>query len=76
MLLVLVYGIGPIAGCHVNPAVTIGFLAARRISLADALGYWGAQLVGGIAGAAGLYGIVHTASSYHASMGLGADGYG
>jgi len=76
VLLVLVYGIGPISGCHVNPAVTIGFLAARRISLVDALGYWAAQVVGGIAGAAGLYGIVHTASSYHASMGLGADGYG
>lgn len=73
VLLVLVYGIGPISDCHVNPAVTVGFLAARRISLVDALGYWGAQLVGGIAGAAGLYGIVHTASSYHASLGLGAD---
>lgn len=41
VLLVLVYGIGPISGCHVNPAVTIGFLAARRIGVADALGYWG-----------------------------------
>lgn len=76
VLLVLVYGVGPISGCHVNPAVTIGFLAARRISLLDALGYWGAQVIGGIAGAAGLYGVVHTASSYRSSMGLGADGYG
>ena len=76
VLLVLVYGIGPVSGCHVNPAVTIGFLAARRITFVDALGYWGAQVVGGIAGAAGLYGIVRTTSSYHASMGLGADGYG
>ncbi len=76
VLLVLVYGIGPVSGCHINPAVTIGFLAARRITFVDALGYWGAQLVGGIAGAAGLYGIVRTTSSYHASMGLGADGYG
>jgi aquaporin Z len=76
VLAVLVYGIGPISGCHINPAVTVGFLAARRISLVDALGYWAAQVVGGIAGAAGIYGIVHTASSYHASMGLGANGYG
>ncbi len=76
VLLVLVYGIGPVSGCHINPAVTIGFLAARRITFVDALGYWGAQVVGGIAGAAGLYGIVRTTSSYHASMGLGADGYG
>lgn len=76
VLLVLVYGIGPISGCHVNPAVTIGFLAARRITLGDALWYWAAQIVGGIAGAAGLYGVVHSASSYRTSMGLGADGYG
>ncbi len=76
VLLVLVYGIGPISGCHVNPAVTIGFLAARRISLVDAIGYWIAQLLGGIVGAAGLYGIVHSSSLYRPSMGLGADGYG
>jgi aquaporin Z len=76
VLLVLVYGIGPISGCHVNPAVTIGFLAARRISFTDAVGYWAAQVVGGIVGAAGLYGVVHSSSLYHSSVGLGADGYG
>ena len=76
VLLVLVYGIGPISGCHVNPAVTIGFLASGRISLTDALWYWGAQIVGGIGGAAALYGVVHTSSSYHPNIGLGADGYG
>ena len=75
-LLVLVYGIGPISGCHVKSAVTIGFLAARRITLADSVGYWGAQIVGGIAGAAALYGVVHTSSRYNASIGLGADGHG
>jgi aquaporin Z len=75
VLLVLVYGIGPVSGCHVNPAVTIGFLAARRISLVDAAGYWAAQLVGGIAGAAVLYGLFHLAASYNGSVGLGANGY-
>jgi aquaporin Z len=68
VLLVLVYGIGPISGCHVNPAVTIGFLAARRITLADALGYWVAQVAGGIAGAAGLFGLLHLSSGYQASL--------
>jgi aquaporin Z len=75
VLLVLVYGIGPVSGCHVNPAVTIGFLAARRISLADAIGYWAAQLVGGIAGAAVLFGLFHLSARYHSSVGLGANGY-
>ncbi len=76
VLLVLVYGIGPISGCHVNPAVTMGFLAARRITLGDAVGYWAAQVVGGIAGAAGLFGLLHLSSGYQARLGLGADGYG
>lgn len=76
VLLVLVYGIGPISGCHVNPAVTIGFLVSRRIKLADALGYWSAQIVGGIVGAAGLYGMFRLTSAYRASDGLGANGFG
>ena len=77
VLLVLVYSIGPISGCHVNPAVTIGFLVARRITLADAIGYWVAQLIGAIVGAAGLFGVFNLATGYHkSSVGLGADGYG
>ncbi len=44
-LLSLVYLIGPISGCHVNPAVTIGALLAGRIPLIEAVGYWIAQFV-------------------------------
>lgn len=51
ILLALAYALGPISGCHVNPAVTMGFLVSNRISVSDAIGYWVAQLVGGIAGA-------------------------
>jgi aquaporin Z len=76
VLMAMVYALGSISGCHINPAVTIGFLLARRISLPDAVGYWAAQVLGAIAGAAVLYGAVHAASSYDTSMGLGADGYG
>jgi len=77
VLLVLAYALGPISGCHVNPAVTIGFLAARRISVAEAVGYWIAQIVGGIAGAAVLRGMFAGAKGYSTDkVGLGADGYG
>jgi aquaporin Z len=76
VLMALVYSIGPVSGCHVNPAVTIGFLVAGRIGLIEAVGYWVAQLVGGIAGAAALYGILHSSPLYNSHTGLGANGYG
>ena len=77
VLLVLVYTIGPISGCHVNPAVTMGFLVAKRISLTDAIGYWVAQFVGAIGGAAALFGVFHSTPRYvKATVGLGTDGYG
>ncbi len=76
VLLVLVYALGPISGCHINPAVTIGFLLARRITITEALSYWIAQVIGGIAGAAMLFGIFHLSSAYTSTTGLGADGYG
>jgi len=77
VLMALVYAIGPISGCHINPAVTIGFLFAKRITVADAVGYWVAQVIGAIVGAAALFGTFHTAANYSTSkVGLGADGYG
>ena len=77
VLVAFVYGIGPISGCHINPAVTIGFLVSRRISLVDAAGYWIAQFAGGIVGAAVLFGIFSAAPGYSTSkQGLGADGFG
>jgi aquaporin Z len=43
VLLGLIYTIGAISGCHVNPAVTLGFLVSGRTSLREAVGYWVAQ---------------------------------
>jgi aquaporin Z len=77
VLLALVYAIGPISGCHVNPAVTMGFLVSGRISIADAIGYWIAQVAGGIGGAAALFGVFHETPHYSkTTIGLGTDGYG
>jgi aquaporin Z len=52
VLLALAYAIGPISGCHINPAVTLGVLLARGMTLTEAVYYWVAQLAGGIVGAA------------------------
>jgi len=77
VLLALVYAIGPISGCHVNPAVTIGFVLSGRMPLGEALGYWGAQFLGGLAGAGALYAVFTGASGYGTgTQGLGTDGWG
>ncbi|MGK5111201.1 aquaporin [Geodermatophilus sp. CPCC 205506] len=52
VLLALAYAIGPVSGCHINPAVTLGVLLSRGMTLPEAVGYWVAQFAGGIAGAA------------------------
>jgi len=49
-LLAMIYTIGPISGCHINPAVTIGALVAGRMKAGDAVPYWIAQILGGICG--------------------------
>lgn len=77
VLLALAYALGPISGCHVNPAVTLGFVLSGRIALKEAAGYWIAQLLGGIAGALALWAVFCGASDYSAAtVGLGADGWG
>jgi aquaporin Z len=52
VLLALVYCIGPVSGCHVNPAVTLAVLLGRRISARDAALYWSAQVAGAVSAAA------------------------
>ena len=77
VLLALVYAIGPISGCHVNPAVTIGFVASRRMPIGEAVGYWVAQFVGGIAGAAALWAVFTGSPIYgRKTTGLGTNGWG
>jgi len=52
VLLALAYAIGPISGCHINPAVTLGVLLAKGMTATEAAYYWVVQFAGGIAGAA------------------------
>ena len=71
------YALGPISGCHVNPAVTLGALLAGRIKVNEAIGYWVAQFVGGIVGALVLWGIFSSSPLYsRTATGLGTDGWG
>ncbi len=76
VLLVLVAVIGPVSGAHVNPAVTMGFLVSKRMSITEAVGYWIAQFVGATIGALLLWIVCKQSDLYTSSTGLGADGYG
>ena len=77
VLLVLAYVLGPISGCHINPAVTIGVWLSGRIPLAEAAMYWVAEFVGGILGALLLWGTFSASTLYSRSRtGLGTDGLG
>ncbi|HUC27733.1 MAG TPA: aquaporin [Streptosporangiaceae bacterium] len=68
--------IGPISGCHINPAVSFGAWLARRISLIEMVGYWIAQMIGGLLGAMLLWGVLVNSPFYSRSrIGLGATGY-
>ncbi|WP_227980601.1 aquaporin [Nocardia spumae] len=76
-LLLLVYAIGPISGCHVNPAVTIGQLAMGRIRWLVAAYYIVAQLIGGFLAGAVIFAIAQDLPSYNrATDGLAANGWG
>ncbi len=76
VLLALAYAIGPITGCHVNPAVTLGVLLARRISPREAGGYMAAQLVGAIVAGAALKGMVSWGGVTDQTGALGTNSWG
>jgi len=75
-LLAMVYAIGSISGCHINPAVSISMLAAGKISVKNAVAYIAAQCVGATIGAAALYWIATGNPTYSLALsGLGQNGY-
>jgi len=73
----MVYVIGPIWGCHVNPAVTIGLVLTKKFSARHATGYIVAQILGAILAAGVVLLIAKGApAGYDPSFGrLGANGY-
>jgi aquaporin Z len=70
-IVAMAYGIGPVSGCHVNPAVSLAVFVAGRMSTRDLLLYWLAQFVGALLGAALLAAIARTGVAS-----LGQNGFG
>lgn len=75
-LLTMAYVIGPISGCHINPAVTIGLWTAGRFSYAKGLLYILLQIIGAIAAAALLYTIASGKPGFDIATAPGANGFG
>ncbi|MEV4440566.1 MIP family channel protein [Streptomyces sp. NPDC049577] len=75
-LLALIYGLGPVSGSHVNPAITFGMLVEGRITLRTAIEYWVAQLLGGIVGAALLFLLAKQVPGLKTSGAFGSNGFG
>ncbi len=76
-VVVMAYAIGPISGCHINPAVTIGMLVIKKISFQDAAGYIVGQFAGATLAALALLEIQKGAPGF--TMGewaLGSNGWG
>ena len=74
-IVAMAYGIGPISGCHVNPAVSFGVLVAGRMTVSDFISYVIAQVLGALAGAIVLY-IILSGKSSGWTGSLGQNGWG
>ncbi|MCX6163443.1 MAG: aquaporin Z [Ignavibacteriae bacterium] len=76
-VLVMVYTIGPISGCHINPAISISMFIIGKLNAKDTAFYVLFQIIGGIIGAGILYLIAIGVEGYAVtSYGLGQNGYG
>src|SRR4051812_15338238 len=77
-LLAMAYAIGPISGCHINPAVTTGLVLSGKLTAREAVEYWIGQVVGAIVAAFAIYIIIKSRiGPYDLSrQGFGANGYG
>ena len=71
----MVYTIGSISGCHLNPAVSFAMVSANRMSLNEAFRYTFFQMLGAILAASVLY-IIQSGSAHAEIGGFASNGYG
>jgi glycerol uptake facilitator protein len=57
----VVYALGKVSGCHINPAVTFGLAATKRFPWREVPTYWVAQVIGAVIGAFAIWAVfAHT----------------
>ena len=75
-IIAMAYAIGNVSGCHVNPAVSLAMLINKKMTLVEFCFYVVAQILGALAGAGILFGLMHTSSLLDvAELGLGTNGF-
>jgi len=75
-VLTMAYAIGHVSGCHLNPAVSIGLVVAKRFPAADLLAYVVAQVAGAVVAAGVLFVIASGKTGFDLAGGFAANGYG
>lgn len=76
-VVVMAYSIGNISGCHINPAITVSMLVAKKITVTDAIGYIVGQMIGAVIASAVLLTILKGMPGYEMpEWALGANGWG
>jgi aquaporin Z len=74
-VLTMAYAIGHVSGCHLNPAVTVGLVTAKRFPISELPHYVIAQVAGAVAGAGVLYMIASGKAGFTLTSGFAANGY-
>jgi len=77
-LMAMAFALGPVSGCHINPAVSFGMFLSKRMGFGEMIGYWIAQSVGAIIAAGVVLYIAKAApGGYDPGLaGFAANGYG
>ncbi|MFN0092551.1 MAG: aquaporin [Acidimicrobiales bacterium] len=75
-LLVMAYAIGPISGCHINPAVTLGLALTRKIEPITVPFYVIGQLVGAALGGLAIWVVANDRTGFDATNNFAQNGWG
>ena len=79
-IVAMAYSVGRVSGCHINPAVSLGCLITKRMSLKEFFVYVCAQIIGGFLGAVLVFGLFKMADvavlgdACNYAVGFGANG--
>jgi aquaporin Z len=75
-VLTMAFAIGHVSGCHLNPAVSVGLVVAKRFPVKELPGYVVAQLLGAILASGALYAIASGKDGFSLTGGFASNGYG